>query len=828
MVLTPVARSLRLVVMSGLAVCVLSADASAQAPDAPKPASETPAVPGTPTQAQQVRIAYLGVRRMEPAIYDDESLPADSGIAGAKIAMRDMKTTGRLTGQDFQLDDHLLGRGESPVEAAKALVAKGEGLIIADLPAKDLLDVSDALKGTPAQLFNIQAEDDRLRQGDCRENVTHVVPSRSMLTDALMQFLFMKQWRKVFLITGKDADDTLYADAVRRSVKKFGMKLVGDKPWTFGNLARERADGPTQADALVFTRGTSADVIVVADEAGNFGDYIQYHTSEPKLVTGTQGLVPATWSHVLDAWGSAQLQSRFVRTNKRRHAPARLPGLGGGARHRRGGDACQDRRCRGGDGLHAAAGLRDRRLQGRAGHTAPLGSPAAPTHPAGAAQDAGVRGARARLPQSRQPARHARFRQARDRLPFRRRRQVLKALCSSFRGAAGCRFALPGSNTRSETPSPLAGEGARRADEGSGHVAGSPCRGGFHFPKIERPLIRRFAPPSPARGEGHSPRMTALKLMAIGLGLTAAVPARAYTAYVTNEKDNTVSVIDTDTWKVTKTVDVGRRPRGIVMNPDGKELYVCASDDDIIQVFDAKTMQQLRTLPSGPDPETFTISPDGKTLYVSNEDDNMVTMIDIAANKQITQVPVGVEPEGEGISPDGKTLVNTSETTNMASFIDTAQQKIVANVLVDSRPRIAMFSPSGDRLWVSSEVGGTVAVIDVTTHQIVHKVDFAIPGVNKDAIQPVGIRITKDGKTAYIALGPANHVAVVDTATFKVEKYLLVGQRVWQMAFTPDQKYLLTTNGVTNDVSVIEVADQKVTRSVPVGAYPWGVAVSPN
>jgi YVTN family beta-propeller protein len=61
-----------------------------------------------------------------------------------------------------------------------------------------------------------------------------------------------------------------------------------------------------------------------------------------------------------------------------------------------------------------------------------------------------------------------------------------------------------------------------------------------------------------------------------------------------------------------------------------------------------------------------------------------------------------------------------------------------------------------------------------------------------------------------------------------VEKYLLVGQRVWQMAFTPDMKYLLTTNGVSNDVSVIDVGTLKVTRSIPVGSYPWGVAVSPH
>lgn len=317
MVLTPVARLLRLVVVPLVALALSSRAGLAQSGDAPPP---VPRVPVTPT-AQQVRIAYLGIRRPEPPVYDYDSLPGNAGIAGANIALRDMKTTGRLTGQDFELDEHILARGENPVEAAKALIAKGESLVIVDLPAKDLLAVSDALKDTAAQLFNIEAEDDSLRQADCRANVTHIVPSRSMLTDALMQFLFLKQWRKVFLITGKDPDDAAYADAVRRSVKKFGMKLVGDKPWTFGNLAKERADGPTQSDALVFTRGTSADVIVVADEAGNFGDYIQYHTSEPKLVTGTQGLIPTTWSRVLDSWGSAQLQSRFVRTNKRTMRP---------------------------------------------------------------------------------------------------------------------------------------------------------------------------------------------------------------------------------------------------------------------------------------------------------------------------------------------------------------------------------------------------------------------------------------------------------------------------------------------------------------------------
>src|SRR5690606_11103053 len=147
---------------------------------------------------------------------------------------------------------------------------------------------------------------------------------------------------------------------------------------------------------------------------------------------------------------------------------------------------------------------------------------------------------------------------------------------------------------------------------------------------------------------------------------------------------------------------------------------------------------------------------------------------------------------------------------------------------VDSRPRFAQFNDAGTKLYVSSEIGGTVSVIDPATQQITKKIGFEIPGVLPEAIQPVGVRVTQDGSKVFVALGPANRVAVIDGETDEVQDYLLVGQRVSQMAFTPDEKYLFTTTCNSNDVSVVDVAALKVVKSFPVGQQPWGVFAAPN
>ncbi|WP_423305245.1 hypothetical protein, partial [Ligilactobacillus salivarius] len=45
---------------------------------------------------------------------------------------------------------------------------------------------------------------------------------------------------------------------------------------------------------------------------------------------------------------------------------------------------------------------------------------------------------------------------------------------------------------------------------------------------------------------------------------------------------------------------------------------------------------------------------------------------------------------------------------------------------------------------------------------------FKIKGVHPDKVQPVGIKLSADGKYGFVALGPANHVAVIDAKTIYV------------------------------------------------------------
>lgn len=254
----------------------------------------------------QVQIGYLGYRPDPgPLLSNVIAEPTDAGLRGAELAIIDSNSTGAFLNQRYSLIDATVDNPEDLLAAAQKQHDQGLRLFVVNAPAASLRQLSAALPDS--LLFNAGSPDDSLRSTDCLGNVLHSLPSRAMLADALAQFLVTRKWQKALLIVGPTLDDQAYAAALRRAAKRFGLQLVAEKAWRFDNDQRRSA----QADMPLFTQTAEYDVVLVADERGDFGEYVPYQTWYPRPVAGTQGLTPTGWHKSVETYGAAQLQKRF-------------------------------------------------------------------------------------------------------------------------------------------------------------------------------------------------------------------------------------------------------------------------------------------------------------------------------------------------------------------------------------------------------------------------------------------------------------------------------------------------------------------------------------
>jgi ABC transporter substrate binding protein (PQQ-dependent alcohol dehydrogenase system) len=273
----------------------------------------------------EIGIGYLHRADIKPTLSLVEQPAENDGIAGARLAIEDNNTTGKFLNQRFTLEEVRLKDGDDAAKAAIALADRNIGFIIADLPADSLLKAADAIRDRESVLFNAGAIDDRLREEDCRVNVIHVAPTRSMLADGLAQYLVWKQWKRWLMVVGSHEEDKLYAEALRRAASRFGAKIVQERVFEDTGGARRTDSGVTliQRQMPVFTQQAPAyDVLVAADESEVFASYLPYRTWDPRPVAGSAGLEPKSWDAAQDQWGAVQMQNRFLKLNSRRMTAA--------------------------------------------------------------------------------------------------------------------------------------------------------------------------------------------------------------------------------------------------------------------------------------------------------------------------------------------------------------------------------------------------------------------------------------------------------------------------------------------------------------------------
>ncbi|MGQ9427508.1 ABC transporter substrate-binding protein [Gilvimarinus sp. F26214L] len=239
-------------------------------------------------------------------------------LAGARVALDEAKTTGQIIGVDFALKHF---RGESLaalVDRVERWQQQGIGFVLLDLPAEVTARLAAATRDRSLLLFNVSAPEDILRDGHCEAHLMHTLPSRAMTADALVQYLVSKNWRRLLVLQGPLPADGELADALQRSARRFGAKVVTTRAFEPGNDPRRR-----EANNIpLLTAGENYDVLVVLDSEGEFGRYVPYQSKIPRPVVGTTGLTARAWTWVWERHGAPQVNERFQDRADRRMGDA--------------------------------------------------------------------------------------------------------------------------------------------------------------------------------------------------------------------------------------------------------------------------------------------------------------------------------------------------------------------------------------------------------------------------------------------------------------------------------------------------------------------------
>jgi YVTN family beta-propeller protein len=300
-----------------------------------------------------------------------------------------------------------------------------------------------------------------------------------------------------------------------------------------------------------------------------------------------------------------------------------------------------------------------------------------------------------------------------------------------------------------------------------------------------------------------------VKLLAV-LVVAAGVapPVCADNAVVLNSDDDSLSVVDGQTYKETARTHIGRSPHHLILTPDGKTLILAMSEGnelvfidlasgvlkqrlaasdpyqigfspdgkwfvanslrlDRIDIYDGKDFHLVHRLPAATMPSHIGFSPDSGTVYVTLQGTGNLTAIDLASGKTKWTTPVGRQPAGVLVRKSGTILVGVMGTDHIAE-VDPQDGHVIRTIHTDRGAHNFLLSPDGKTIWVSNRVAGTISVLDADTLNLTGS--LTAPG------GPDDMALSPDGKELWATARWRASVDVIERASGNLTKTIAVGR----------------------------------------------------
>ncbi len=230
--------------------------------------------------------------------------------------------------------------------------------------------------------------------------------------------------------------------------------------------------------------------------------------------------------------------------------------------------------------------------------------------------------------------------------------------------------------------------------------------------------------------------------------------------YVSLYGDGMVKCIDVSTDAVVREVKTVSGPLCMDMTPDGKRLL--AGGEGGLSVIDTESFKVLKSLDLGANPQAVRIAPDGGTAYlVVGDPEAALVALDMKDMKPVQRLDLPNQVYDLEMSPDGKKLYASSTTARKVVVVDTAKMKVVGEIDAYGDFGLAL-SRDGSELWFPGPEGNLTAY-SLKENKVVAQMSFAgACGSRKVAFSP-------DGKRAFAwpAGNDCRVVNVYDTALKK-------------------------------------------------------------
>jgi YVTN family beta-propeller protein len=258
---------------------------------------------------------------------------------------------------------------------------------------------------------------------------------------------------------------------------------------------------------------------------------------------------------------------------------------------------------------------------------------------------------------------------------------------------------------------------------------------------------------------------------------------------------SSLTVVDIVAAKVVRTIALGShsRPHGLAWL-SGNSVAVTTEGSDHLLVVDVVKGTIERSIETSQRvSHMVAVTPDHGRAFVANIGSGSATAIDLKAAKKLRDIETGAGAEGIALRPGTQEVWVTNREADTLSVIDARTLEVVATVPSPGFPIRIAFTPDGKFALVSAARSGEVARIDAAGRKEIGRSKLDLQNAPDAARRlfgdrfgespvPVGLLVSRDGKTAYVAATQSDVVLAIDTETLAVRNVIRAGREPDGMA----------------------------------------------